>query len=513
MKWDIPLHHVSFFHFANRCIGWQCLRTRMRTIITVGEAKWDISHPNKMPWLEPLQKKLFELFKPWGPKPNTDAHGTYGYPTFEISSSPDDANLKAALREFTSAVKKAKAAAVIWRHPAGPEVEQARFLQPFFLGNYVDEEGFRTLLNPQMEACAECRYPKFDSTPDPFLVGADALKKFDVFSTEVGRLVVSERALEILKREAADVFTFGKAKLGGKAARKTSEPLYWVKPKSSLGQRTRVIAGTKTCQACRRTVNEWLGMLDAQVKRLGPGLFDASFRVQSYNGVTADIAVVDESATGRWPTIVMSGRLLATLKREGIKGIFATARNLAECVFSDADEPALRASASDATSKSATVTAKPKRATTFAAAPWDCAKDGYVYFELSGPEFIVFDPMTGEQNDGGPFNVKKFAGPGLYRAPVATIKAARSGKRAVAVDSATLVFVDNQAAADLLGELNWNSACGAKGLKESYLNELAAKIGSRFGVCTPPPKKFKSEFRGDGMYTIDSSKIVRHPLE
>jgi hypothetical protein len=485
----------------------------MRTIITVGEARWDINHPNKLPKLEPLERKLFELFKPWAPKPNKDAHGTYAYPTFEISSPADDPNVEKAFREFASAVRKAKAAAVIWRQPMGPEVQEARFLEPFFLGRYADHESMWTLLNPQMEACPECRYPKFDFMPKRFLVGSGALKKFDVFSTGVGMLVVREGALEILKREAPDAFTFGKATLGGKAARKPSEPLYWVKAKHSLGKRVRVIAGTKTCPACRRTVKKWLGSLDQQVKRRGSGLFDASFRVESYNGATAEIAAVDESAIGRWPTIVMSGRLLAVLKREGIKGIFATSRNLAECVFSDAGEPALRASASDATSKSAAVTAKPKRATTFAAAPWDCVKDGYVYFELSGPEFIVFDPMTGEQNDGGPFKVKKFAGPGLYRAPVAAIKAARSGKRSVAVDSATLVFVDNQAAADLLGELDWNAATGAKGLKVSYLNELVGKVGSRFGVCTPPPKKFKSEFRGDGMYTIDAREIVRHSPE
>jgi hypothetical protein len=220
--------------------------------------------------------------------------------------------------------------------------------------------------------------------------------------------------------------------------------------------------------------------------------------------------VVDESATGNWPRIVMSGRLLAALKREGMKGILATSRNLAECVFSDDGEPVLRADVSVAPRESNAAAAKPKRAETFASAPWDCGKDGYVYFELSGPEFIVFDPMTGEQNDEGPFKVKKFAGPGLYRAPVAAIKAARSGKRSVAVDSATLVFVDNEFAADLLGELDWSAAAGAKGVRVSYLGELAAKIGSRFGICTPPPKRFKAEFQGDGMYTIDAKEIVRY---
>jgi hypothetical protein len=193
-----------------------------------------------------------------------------------------------------------------------------------------------------------------------------------------------------------------------------------------------------------------------------------------------------------------------------------------QCYISEAGEPTMLAAdvkpfapatAAAAKPKAAAAASAEKPADAFAKVPWDFDKDGYVYFQLTSPKLILLDPMTWEQCSGGPYKVKKYKKPGLYRLHASAVRAADGADgRGVAVDSATLLLIDDAAFADLQDVYSWDdsnpySTAGQR----KYHAKLAADIGSRFGVCTTPPKKFKSEFIGDGEYTIDAGLIEPAP--
>ena len=124
----------------------------------------------------------------------------------------------------------------------------------------------------------------------------------------------------------------------------------------------------------------------------------------------------------------------------------------------------------------------------------------------------MLDPMTWEQDDSGPHRVKGFKKPGLYRMPVTAIRSADEDSGGVAVDSATLLLIDANFFGDLQEVYDWDKATGSTGkVNANYHQALAEQIGTRFGLCTTPPAKFKSEFIGDGYYTLNPSAIKPAP--
>ena len=139
-----------------------------------------------------------------------------------------------------------------------------------------------------------------------------------------------------------------------------------------------------------------------------------------------------------------------------------------------------------------------------------CEPDTETAAGISAPAFVVLDPMTAEEDSGGPYLIKNFKGAGLYRLPVSAIRSTENEKRGVAVDSATLLFVDNSFLSDLLQEYEWDKAISKNGDYDwKYHQQIAEGIGTRFGICSTPPKEFKSEFIGDGFYTVDVKGIER----
>ena len=124
----------------------------------------------------------------------------------------------------------------------------------------------------------------------------------------------------------------------------------------------------------------------------------------------------------------------------------------------------------------------------------------------------MLDPMTWETDDSGPPRVKAFKKPGLYRMPVTAIRSADEESGGVAVDSATLLLIDGAFFADLQEAYDWDKAAGSNGeLNAKYHQALAEQIGTRFGLCTTPPAKFKRAFIGDGYYTLDPNQIEPAP--
>jgi len=213
----------------------------------------------------------------------------------------------------------------------------------------------------------------------------------------------------------------------------------------------------------------------------------------------------------------MSGALMEYLRINGVKGLCSHSKSLnPQCLFSEKGEPTLEPQARviGATAQKPKqkdpklIEAARKETVSLKDVPWDCEQDGHVYFHLSTPQFVVLDPMTWEEDSEGPYEVKNFSGSGLYRLPVAAIKEAREDKRGVAVDSATLMFVDNALYPDFVESFEWDKANTKSGDPDwNYHQQIAEQIGTRFGVCSTPPAKYKSQFTGDGFYTVDAKRI------
>jgi hypothetical protein len=205
-----------------------------------------------------------------------------------------------------------------------------------------------------------------------------------------------------------------------------------------------------------------------------------------------------------------------------VKGIVPLTKSLeGRCYFSQKGEPVLDAR----TKKLAAPSIKPQKKSKEVEAarsairkalpslknvPWDCQQDGNVYFQLSTPEFVVMDPMTGEEDSDGPYTVNNFDGPGLYQLPVSSIKRAKEDGSGVAVDSGSLVFIDNEYLAPFVDAYDWDKSTKKDGDYDlAYHERIAKKLGIRFGICSAPPKKFKSQFVGDGFYRIDVKGIKK----
>jgi hypothetical protein len=501
----------------------------MRVQITLAEVPWKHCFGKAPPHLKKFEPAFLDLLADYHPKPVANATGGYGYPTFELTAEPGDSRLNALLEELGSMAKRAKPrkAVAVWRQLNPEESKRARFLKPYYFSSFVDEDTSRRPLNPFSEMCWYCsramleggHNPDFSRLSAPFLVNKSALKNSEVFHTRVGLIVVRKRVLDLLQKTIGDQIICGEAAI----AKSTEQPkgddrLYWVQPKAVIGKKVWLIRGSKKCPKCKRSFSELAHGVGDEVNQTGPGLRYQCYRVECFGTGKADIAWADESAVSLWPKLLMSGALLEFLRANDVNGIVAYTRQLPpEWVHSEKGELALEPQIRTLGS----VTKKPKQkdqALLKAArketaklkdVPWDCEKDGHVYFHLSTPQFIVLDPMTWEEDSEGPYTVKNFTGPGLYRLPVAAIKEAKEDGRGVAVDSATLMFVDNAFYPDFVEAYDWDKANTKSGASDwKYHQQVAEQVGTRFGVCSTPPAKFKSQFIGDGFYTVDVQRIT-----
>ena len=502
----------------------------MRVQITLGEVPWKSNGGKEIPHLNKFAAVLLKHVADYNPKRTLNATGSYGYPTFEVTAHPGDPKFEALLEELGKMTRQAKSrkAVVVWQQLNAEESQRARFLKPYYFSDFVDEDSCRKPLNPASEMCLNCqravliagRYPDFARLPAPFLVNKSALKNSDVFHTRVGLIVVRQRVLDLLKQVIPDQISFGEAAIANtKQQPQGNERLFWVQPKEVIGRRVRLMDGERPCSTCKRTLPKLLGMLDDQVNKTGPGLVHSRFSVEHFGTGKAEIAWVDESAVSLWPEVVMSGALLAFLKANDVKGIVAFTNRLPpRYLHSKKGDPVLEPQARTLGSLSkkpkrkdeAILKAARKEAAKLKDVPWDCAKDGSIYFHLSTPQFVVLDPMTGEEDSEGPYILKNFAGPGLYRLPVTAIKEAKEEGRGVTVDSATLLFVDNQFCLGLLNIYDWDKASTKSGdFDWNYHQSIAEQVGTRFGICSTPLAKYKSQFKGDGFYTLDVRHIER----
>jgi len=496
----------------------------MNIRFTLGSSPFSSTNSFQEARLKKVQALFFEHFGDRKPRPG-DPTGTYGFPAFEFDAPVDDPDTAKAISEFGKLVKKLKpsSVAVVRQTLTTEEGRRARFLEPYHLGNeYVADAPDNSPLNPSMFLCAQCNAPNLDHVPDPLLVNRSVLKSHDFFHTGQALVVVRPHVLDLLKKAVGDQIRYGRAELAkAKGKSENPGPLFWVRPTKSIGTRIRVYPAknSRSCEACKRTY--YFGGLDDSVNEAGPGLFDDCLRAENFGPAKLNIALLPERRQfGRlWPEVVMSAALLLHLKENGVKGIVPfTNQWPPQAVFSGKGEPTLEPEVRliGGTKPKSHKAAKPAKSSeanrklvaSLRNIPWDCDKDGFVYFHLSSPSFVVLEPMTGEEDSGGPYTVKNFKKPGLYRMPVSAIKWAEDEERGVAVDSGSLLFVDNEFLPALIEEYDWDKAHTKSGaFNPAYHQEVAEKIGSRFGLCSVPPKRFKSEFQGDGFYRIDATQI------
>ena len=506
----------------------------MRLRITLGELPWKGWNPKGDPaHVKKVRERLHEMFAAYGPKRLSEKPTGMDYCNHEMTVRADDPAVEKLLKALDKEVRKVKpkVAGMVEAELTAEEVWRARWLELLVLGDRVDEDAKGRPTNTgEPVLCTACGFPDISRVPQPLIVGKGALKKQDVLSTSRGVLVVRPNALALLQGAIGDQIEVGEAVVAGSKGKvSAADRLAWVRPRRTIGAELGRRLGEK-CKVCKRVLGRWSWSPSDFMNERGPGVHDVRRRLEHF-GTGGDLAVLggfsgsikDDPHMGRrWSwTVAISGALFAHLKSNGVKGILVgSASDPVRPFFSEKGEATLEetartfgggASAGKGAGKvgnTSKVAATPTAAA-FKDVPWDCGKDGYVYFQLTTAQLVVFDPMTWEEDSGGPYKVKAFKKPGVYRLHVSAIKEADGG-RGVAVDAATLLFVDGAFAADLEEAYEWEKATDKRGaLVLKYHEAVAAKIGSRFAVCTPPGRKFKSEFVGDGFYRIDVKGVQR----
>lgn len=500
--------------------------------------------PWKLPHWEPdpphvvkLCDRMCELFAAYGPKRLAKKPNDNGYHTHEMTIVAGDPQVQKLIKQFAAEVKKSKpkAAGVYTEILTPEEVKRARFLELFVSGDDVDEDASWEPLNQQPVLCEKCQYPDLDQVPKPFLVNKGVLKKQDVFRVGTGMLIVRPHVAELFKSAIANQIEIGEAVLAGAKKKATGDDrLFWIRPRQMIGEQLAKRLDGR-CRACKRFGTRVFSKTpDAFVNEAGTGLHDKRRWVEHFGNGDADLALLggfngslhrDEQPNRRWWywPIAISGALITYLKSNGVKGIAVSpGSDPVQCFISQSGEPMLEAEprtfggATKATKRSRKKDSDPSRVeegrkivASLSKVPWDCDKDGYVHFYLTSPELMVLDPMTWEDS-GAPYKVKSYRKPGVYRIHVAAIKNAANQKRGVAVDSGTLLFVDNAYFANLQEVYDWDESTNSNGSpNKKYHEQVSKTIGNRFGVCTTPPRKFKSAFVGDGFYSIDVKAVER----
>jgi hypothetical protein len=495
---------------------------------------WMFAGPGKntaddTPKVTKMRARLDEMFAAYRPRRMSDDPDEHlENKRHELTVTPDDAEFERLLQKFRGEVKGAKLGGGIIACLEPAEVKRARFLEAAFYGDQVDCDARWNPLNKWPKVlCDVCKFPDITAVPKPFLVSRAAMKKQDLY--EAGPFIIAKaHAHDLLKKIIPGQFESGEAQVQGvKEKPAAADRLYWILPKATIGNESNKTV-RRRCKTCGRNLDERQRPWPTDAKE--PGLLELRNKVEHFGYTDADLALVGgfygsvnekgDGVVSWYRHKAISGRLFTFLKESGIKGMLVSQSPEANQFYiSEAGEPTMLAA--DVKGFAPATTAKPTKAAAspamkkkpsdaFAKVPWDFDKDGYVYFQLTSPRLILLDPMTWEQCSGGPYEVKKYKKPGLYRLHASAVRAADGADgRGVAVDSATLLLVDDAAFADLQEVYSWDdaTAAGSAAKERKYHAQLAADIGSRFGVCTTPPKKFKSQFIGDGEYTIDADLI------
>jgi hypothetical protein len=480
------------------------------------------------PKMKKLRQRLNEMFARYNPRRLSEKPKQEEYRKHEIEVPADDAEVEKLIRELSRELKSARAAGQVWAIPTAAELARARWVPLLFYATYVDDDSNGRPLNQFGRVmCEKCKCPDLASIPEPYLVNRNVLKSAEIFPTSDGVIVVRQRVLDLLKSAIGGQIESGEAKLAKGAS--GGEKFRWVRPKHHLGGDAEDQADVqKTCSKCARATARRARSFDRKAQ-----LYDSRLRLPEFGDPKVDLAVMDfygtifPDGTRRcyWP-MAISGSLFAHLKANGVKAIAtAPGGEPPACYFSKKGEPTLEAATRTyaapggkaAKGRADRVEEGRKIVEGLKDIPWDHEKDGHVYFYLTTPRLVMLDPMTWEEDGGGPYELKaKGFKRGLYRVPVSAVRAAHAkGKksekaRGVAVDSASVVIIDNAFYADLAENFEWDKCTGSSGrLKTKYLDEVARRIGNRFGFCTAPGVGSGHDFEGDGLYVLDVKQIER----
>jgi hypothetical protein len=518
----------------------------MKLHIDLRKLPWDFHDESNLPFVQAMRERLNELFADYQPKRLTGPRDGHAH---ELTVPIGDAKIDALLAKFDTTLRQSKqpVAAGVWKKLEPAEVKHARFVPLVINGDDIDVNNYSEPLNPVALACGTCKFPDITRVPKPLLVNKGLVKKQDIMKANTV-LIVRPPVLDLLQQAIGDQIEVGDVRFVVKGKPQTDTPapqerLHWVRPRAALGEA--IVPGftaTKRCPTCKRVIDNDMQMVNEYLNARGPGVHALASSPQHFGQGHADLAVIpphrwdentDHAKQRHWSvSFAISGALLEHLKSAKVKGI-GYAEELSAMTSDKGDEtfvatvrsfttasaaaPTRSANVAGAATPAAPDDGAARREAAVAVAalkdvPWDYDADGYVYFHLSSPEVVMLDPMTWEQDDSGPHRVKGFKKPGLYRMPVTAIRGADAETGGVAVDSATLLLIDANFFADLQEAYDWDKATDSNGkVNALYHQALAEQIGTRFGLCTTPPAKFKSEFIGDGFYTLNPGAIGPAP--
>jgi hypothetical protein len=506
----------------------------MRLHLVIGAVPWDTLAKKIPPYVAKFRERAVEMFSAY--KAQQVTVPPFNYERIEMQVAGDDPQVEQLIRQFDQELKRAKpaVAALVDSILEAGEEQRARFLELCVAGGSADLDAKSEPLNKSWPvACEACEFPDLTRVPKPYLVGKEVLKKAEVFSTITGMLIVRPRVLEILRRAIGEQIEVGEAQLVD-ARKALDEPVFWVRPLEKVGDEGHK-ARDQQCPRCKRFLHQWRSRVDDVIEERGGGVYDLRKRLEHFGTGKADLALVGyfggigkdtRLRYGSW-TVAISGALLAHLKASGVKGIRAAAEtgDPVRCFLSAKGETAMESEARTfaATAKepatrggkrAAASKRKPATAAAMKNVPWDFDEKGYVYFYLSTPEVVVLDPSIWESDADGPLRVEKFTKPGLYRMHVSAIKRTKDANKGVSVEGGALLFVDNAFVAELQDVFDWSKGIKDDGAYDwTYYHEIATRIGNRFAVCTPPPRKLKSQFAGDGVYRIEGAGIEAVKVE
>src|SRR4051812_28764254 len=114
----------------------------MKVRITLGKLPWQYGTAGQRRFLEQSHAQLNKLFAPYAPRLSTAVAGPLGFPTHELSVPADDAAFEKLVKQFSNEIKQAKPAVggCFDAEPDSEETKRARFLEPLFFGDGVDED-------------------------------------------------------------------------------------------------------------------------------------------------------------------------------------------------------------------------------------------------------------------------------------------------------------------------------------------------------------------------------------
>jgi hypothetical protein len=274
-----------------------------------------------------------------------------------FEADADDAQLDSLIKQFTAEVEKTgKAGGSISAQLTPDEMKRARYIELGAAGNDVHDDSSPPK-NQYKKLCATCGWPDLDNIPEPLIVSKQIRKKpkQELFLAEPGMLIVSSRAMSILKSAIGDQIRIGPACVAGEDLKKITESdrFYYIRPIHSVGEE-RNLKVLKRCSACKRIIDVRTredvrdpNDEDERSKRL----YDHRQYLASFGEHDADLAHAVEpywqlradKAPPFMQKLYISGSLVMHLEKQKVKGIELNPLRFTEmCFFSLAGEPPLR---------------------------------------------------------------------------------------------------------------------------------------------------------------------------